>query len=104
MVESIITFDFSEELVDTPTCVVSSPNTLLEMFVIEFNVPTVTSLPRTYKIDLFTLLGGASSYNILIDSRSDTSTSPALLVDKMLVPSARDDDFSELITCSIAEL
>ena len=51
------------------------------------------------------LLGGASSYNILSESFSETSMSlVALPVDRMFVSPEISDDFSECIILSIALL
>src|SRR5437879_10554666 len=98
------TLELSPAITERLTLVLSSLNIPLIVFTMEFKVPTETLFPPiTYNIALLTLFGGASSYNILIESLNEVCTSwPSLLVESILVLSGRDEDFSDEITSSKA--
>src|SRR5574338_561488 len=97
---TITTWDLSPCVVANDTAVLFSLNMPDIVFVMELIFPTETlSEPKTYSIVFLTEFGGASSYNILIDSLNDISTSFSfLLVDRTLRLSEIDDAESEFTT------
>src|SRR5574340_1789671 len=99
------TLEFSPAVTDILTRVLSSPKIPLIVFTIEFKTPTGTLFPpTTYMSALLMLSGDASSYNILMESLSEVSTSAmSLLVESMLVSSGKDEFFRVDITCNKAE-